>query len=396
MDSEWVGIGTPPVAPVRAIATLNSKALMTNYEAVSSLAGDQGIIPMVKANAYGHGAGWVARQLMHLNNLYAFGVSTAGEGAELREALGARGRRTRIIVFSGASPWSDSLGFFCEKYCLIPVVVNEEDWQRFLKGGWPKRLQYELKFNTGMNRLGLPMSALGSVVRALKNMQAPIQHPSGIMSHLAMAESPDSRISRMQLDKFMTLKKVLSPLLPSARFHLGNSAAIWNKKSWSLDGLTDLVRPGISLYGVTPWDGAPVRGIEPVMTIKAAVLAVHSLKHGESVGYGATYKITGDKKANIAVVGAGYADGVMRALGNKGYAWINGRLSRFAGTVSMDLSTVVCSSGTKVGEWVEILGPHIDPWRQAKEVGTIPYEFLTAVSSSMFSSAFSRVERIYD
>ena len=69
MDSEWVGIGTPPFAPVRAIATLNSKALMTNYEAVSSLAGDQGIIPMVKENAYGHGAGWVARQLMHLINL---------------------------------------------------------------------------------------------------------------------------------------------------------------------------------------------------------------------------------------------------------------------------------------------------------------------------------------
>jgi alanine racemase len=200
-----------------------------------------------------------------------------------------------------------------------------------------------------------------------------------------MSELPESRLSQSQLERFVALKSELSGAFPSARFHLANSGGIWNAKRWSLRGLTDCVRPGLALYGIPPWADAPTRGLVPVMTYQATVVAVHQLRPGDSIGYGATFTAPGKggkggEPVYAAILGAGYADGVKRALSNQGYAWLGGRSTRFLGMVSMDLCAVGAFASTRVGEQVELLGPHVDPWAQARAAGTIPYELLTSLS----------------
>lgn len=367
--------------PARAWLELDARALQNNYKAIQALVPEQAILPMVKADAYGHGVDWVAGQLTGFSNLYGFGVATLEEGAELRQALGMRNRRTRIIVFSGTTPWSEEKGHFCEQFGLTPVIAGDADWQPFVRGGWAERVSYELKFNTGMNRLGLSPSMARTVVRSLEGKPAEAQ-PEGIFTHLAMSELPESRLSQQQLERFIALKSELAGAFPAAQFHLANSGGIWNSKRWSLRGLTDVVRPGLALYGITPWADAPTRGLTPVMTYQASVIAVHALKPGEGIGYGATFKVPGKTSEPVyaAVLGAGYADGVKRALSNQGYAWLNGRSTRFLGMVSMDLCAVGGFASTRVGDRVELLGSHVDPWAQARAAGTIPYELLTSLS----------------
>lgn len=378
-------------APARVVAEFNAKALRQNYLAIQEQVPGQALLPMVKANGYGHGAAWVARQLLDRPNLYGFGVATLGEGAELRDALGAAGRRARIFVFSGVGPWTDEKGRYCEQHHLAPVLSSLEDWNAFLKGGWPGKLAYELKFNTGMNRLGIPMSAVSRVAKDLAGLKGEA-HPGGILSHLAIGEDPDCSLSRQQREKFVSLKSELAPRAPSAQFHLAASTAIWNQKTWGLAGLTDVVRPGLSLYGVTPWAGAPERGVAPVLTLRASVTTVHRLKPGESTGYGARFQVKGTETVPVAILGAGYGDGIPRQLSGKenrggGYVWLGGREERVLGTISMDLCAVSAGAAIKPGDWAEILGPRVDIWAQAKAADTIPYELLTSVAA--------RVQRIY-
>lgn len=372
--------------PPRAELELDSRALLGNYAAIRALVPEQAILPMVKADGYGHGMEWVARQLHAQPDLYGFGVATLEEGAELRSALGMRARRTRIIVFSGCAPWTEAKGQFCEQHGLTPVVAGDADWHAFARGGWPGRIPYELKFNTGMNRLGMSPGLARTIARALQGKPAEA-HPHGIFTHFAMSETPDSRLCQQQLERFIAIKSELAGAFPAAQFHLANSGGIWNAKRFGLKGLTDVVRPGLALYGIAPWADAPARGLEPVMTFRAAVVAVHALKPGESIGYGATYTAPKSEPVFAATLSAGYADGIPRALGNQGYAWSQGRSSRFLGMVSMDLCAVGAFANTRVGERVELLGPHVDPWAQARAAGTIPYELLTSWSA--------RVQRSY-
>jgi alanine racemase len=206
-----------------------------------------------------------------------------------------------------------------------------------------------------------------------------------------MSEVADSKLTQSQIEAFRTLRREMSSALPRAHFHLSNSGGIWNQKDLVSGGwknLTDVVRPGLSLYGVPPWKGAPARGIEPVLTLEASVIQVHRLKAGDCVGYGGTYRVTGNDATHVATLAAGYADGLKRNLSNTGNAWLGNSATSFVGIVSMDLSAVRCTASTQVGDRVEILGPHVDPWGQAQAAGTIPYELLTSLSG--------RVQRIYE
>jgi alanine racemase len=364
----------------RIRAVRDARALINNYQAIQDQIPNQSILPMIKANAYGHGATWAARQLLTMPALYGFGLATLNEAKDLRKELGAAGKRVKLIVFSGTTPWSDDKGRFCEKYGITPVIATDTDWQAFFQGGWTERLSYELKFNTGLNRLGISLNLAPTLARTLRNRPA-VEHPAGIFSHLVMSETPDTKMSLTQKDKFIWLRRELGEALPSTQFHLGNSAAIWNHKLWGLKDLTDVVRPGIALYGIPPWKGAPARGLKPVLTLEAEVVHRHRLKVGESVGYGATFKVKGDETVQVATLSAGYADGINRMLSSRGFVWLKGRKSRVLGRVSMDLCAVECPSDAQVGDWAEFLGPHIDPWEQAEAAQTIPYELLTSISS---------------
>lgn len=373
--------------PPRAVAEINSRALVQNYDRIREIAHGQDILPMVKTNAYGHGVGCAAKALSPLRRLYGLGVATLKEGEELRRILGKGGAKVSVLVFSDVSPWTEEKGRFCQYYGLTPVIATEEDWYSFLNGKWPSRVSYEIQFNTGMNRLGLSLSSVGRVSQDLKGMNRD-HHPKGILSHFAISESPQTKLSRQQLEGFRFLRKEFHSIVPRARFHLANSGGIWNFKNYGLKELTEVVRPGLSLYGIPPWPDAPRLGIVPVLTFKVKVVGIHCLKAGDFIGYGGTYQVKGSKPIFAAILGAGYGDGVMRALSNRGYAVLDGKKTRFLGRVSMDLCAIQCGSKTRVGSWAELMGPQVDPWVQAKAAGTIPYELLTSLSG--------RVKRIYD
>jgi alanine racemase len=355
------------------------------------------ILPMIKAEAYGHGAAWVARTLASHADLYALGVVTLEEGAEVRRALGEQKLRSKIVVFSGTALWSDEKGQFCEKHGLTATISSEEDWVRFLRGGWQERVSYEIMFNTGMNRLGISPAYARQIVKALKNAPA-VAHPSGIFSHLAISESPEEKLSLMQRELFVEIRGELESALPKTHFHLGNSGAIWNMKKWGLDGLTHVVRPGLSLYGIPPTQTAPARGLVPVMTLQSQIVDIHELKPGDRVGYGGTFKAK--QRMRVAILAAGYADGITRALSTFGShsgnnlegvsrasVIVGGTKQPLLGLISMDLCAVQAPAGVKLGDWAQFLGPGIDAWEQARTAGTIPYELLTSVGS--------RVERLY-
>lgn len=363
----------------RAKAELSAAALRTNYGAILSQLDGHALLPMIKANAYGHGAVWAARTLAQAKELYGFGVAALEEGREVREGLGARGRKIRILVVSGCANWSEEKGQYCERFGLTPVIGSEEDWARFLRGKWPERLRYHLKFNTGMNRIGMAPGFARQILSQLKDK--PVEwRPEGVGSHLATAEDPDHALTRTQIDRFRALRGELEPSLPGTLFHLANSSAIWNQKHYGLKGLTDVARPGISLYGVPPWPGAPARGIVPVMELSYQVALRRTLRGGDCVGYGATYRCAGQDTQEIAVLSAGYGDGFHRVASNQGHVLLGGKLRKVLGIVSMDLSAAECDASTKVGEWATVLGTGLDPWTQARSAGTIPYELLTSVS----------------
>lgn len=380
--SEAQGAGRAPAEEIvsRIVADFSAKQLVANYRAIAALAKGKGVLPLIKANAYGHGAVWVAKALAREANLAGFGVATLDEGEELREAL----PKARIVVFSETARFGEAVGQYCEKHNLVATISSEESWRAFRKGGWPSRIKYELKFNTGMNRLGFNLGFLSELARDLRALPGE-QHPDGVLSHLACAESPRHELSLKQVAAFRRVRSELASIVPSAAFHLANSAGIWNGQELGIDQEMDLVRPGISLYGATPWDGAPARGIAPVMHLQARVLATRALARNETIGYGATY--VANDAMQVAVLAAGYGDGLPRALSSRGQAFVSGTIRPVIGVVSMDLSTIQCGPETRAGDWVELWGSRIDPWRQAKSAGTIPYE--------LFTSLTARVDRRY-
>ncbi|MBS1962456.1 MAG: alanine racemase [Bdellovibrionales bacterium] len=368
----------------RAEAIVSGKALRENFRAIQDQVGDQAILPMIKADAYGHGAAFATKALAQARNLYGFGVASLDEAREIRETLGAKGRRTRVMALSGATNWSDEKGQYCERFGITPTIASDEDWRRFLKGKWPERLKYHLKFNTGMNRLGISAGLVQQILSQLKDK--PLEwRPEGVATHMAVAEDDGHSLTKKQLETFRGITSAVKSTWTDTLFHLANSGSIWHAKEFGLDGWTDLVRPGISLYGVPPWPGAPARGLVPAMELRYQVAARRQVKPGESVGYGAHFKVKGSESpVEIAILAAGYADGLHRmnsGIGEGGgRAWLDGRLRRFLGVVSMDLSAIECDASTEVGAWARIFGEGLDPWTQAKAAGTIPYEVLTSVS----------------
>ncbi len=370
----------------RVRALLSASALCGNYRAIARQVPGQRLLPMIKANAYGHGAIWAARELGQMKDLYGFGVATLEEGIELRKE-GKVPARIPILVFSGLTPYTEERGAIFKKHALVLVISSVEDWKAFSRGRLIGKLPYELKFNTGMNRLGLPASISSELARYFE--RKPAHAPRGVLSHLATAEKPDGELARAQLGRFVELRRAFSGLEGRAVFHLANSSAIWNSTSYGLRELTQVVRPGLSLYGVPPWSGAEERGLELVMSLEACVIGVRELEPGDLVGYGGTFRAS--PGSSVAVLSAGYADGIHRALSSRGQALVGDRSVRFAGVISMDLSALALPVGLRprVGSYARLLGPGIEPWAQAALAGTVPYELLTSVPAS------ARVQKIH-
>lgn len=369
-------------------AEFSEAALRNNYDRLRERAPGLQMLPMVKANGYGHGADWVARTLATAPDLAGFGVATLEEGIALRKAL-AKHANLPILAFSGLAPWTELIAQACVQHRLTPVFSTEEDLELFSNTLRRHPLPFHIKFNTGMNRLGLEEDSLPWVLEKIRNGILPC--PDGVLSHLAQAELPDSTPTCRQVKKFQKITEAFLSLGEAAetiRFHLGNSSAVWGSKRLELPAFTHWARPGLSLYGATPWAGLKRSGLIPVLTLKAKVLQTRRLNPGDRVGYGGMYRA---KKAHcMAVLGIGYGDGLPRSLSAARPSltlWEGGKKRLLLGRVSMDLLTAECGSSTRPGDFFEILGPRIDPWTVARAAGTVPYELFTSLSP--------RIERIY-
>lgn len=353
----------------RARITLFSDALTNNLRLLQECAPHTKLIPMVKADAYGHGAAWAARTLeKHApsrKRVAAFGVATFKEALELRDA----GIKARILVFSDCAPWTSEKEQFCRRHALEPVLSELLSLLEFQKSPRRAEIPAHVEVNTGMNRLGIPPDSLG-LLRFL---------PASVMTHLADADAPRSALTRGQIAQFTAIVEHVRAKYPRADLHFANSATLWNAGEYPLLRQMTLSRPGLSLYGVRPWENARDRGLRRVMRFALPILNRLYLEKGDQVGYGGTYTC---KKAGgewVAILGGGYADGVFRSLSGEGIGIYGKKKLSFVGRVSMDLCAVQGLPRMKIGEEVVLWGDEVDPYDQAGRAGTIPYEITTRI-----------------
>jgi len=342
------------------------------------------IIAVVKANAYGHGAVPVARALVDAGATW-LAVADIEEGIELREA----GVGGRILVF-GALSVSDTEGLF--SHDLTPTVSSPGAARALAAAAAAhgRRLACHLKVDTGLNRLGFRDDNLA---RTLPDVLAsPNLDVQAVFTHFATAEDAEHELFETQRARFAAAAGVMAALAGRAPLmHAANSAAcLRDSRTWG-----DLVRPGLLLYGVVPPPLASTIRLAAAMTLTSRVVAVKGVRAGERVGYGARHDAAAP--ATIAIVPAGYADGLDRRLEGRGAALVRGQRAPIVGGVSMDMITVDVSAihGVAPGDEVVFLGTQgpeawqtIDAREMAAWIGTIPYEVLCRLGA--------RVARRYD
>lgn len=339
-------------------------ALAHNFAQLRADAAGAEAAPVVKADAYGLGVGPVARRLW-AEGARRFFVARLGEGEALRAALSDRQAAILVLdgLVDGAAPRMTAAG-------LTPVLTTLEQidaWSAM--SGLAGPLPCALHFDTGMNRLGL---AVESAIEAAARVEAAKSlRPQLVISHLACAAQPDDRRNALQLQAFSQARSAF-PGVPAS---LAASAGIYLGPDYRFD----VVRPGISLYGGGPRE-MPDSRFRAVATLLAPVLQVRDIAAGESVGYGTMF--TAPRAMRIAILGAGYADGILRALHDQGTACLNGRRAPFA-IVTMDMIGVdIADCGVvRPGDMAELLGPNVllDDVAAAMDA-TVAHEVLVRLS----------------
>ncbi len=366
-------------------ARVDLAALQSNYRSIVGFLGGErpsappGVIAVVKANAYGHGSGQVARALEEAG-ASILACADIEEGAVLRAA----GVRAQILVF-GALSVSDLDGLFdCD---LTPTISTPGAAQAVQAAAakYKRRLRYHLKIDTGMNRLGFRFDNLRRTLPGLfasANLEL-----EGLYTHFATADVPDVPLFEQQRVRFDRAIVEVGALGGAPRYrHAANSAALLrDSRVWH-----DLVRPGLLLYGIVPPPLASTIPLTPVMTLVSRVVAVKGMRTGEITGYGGRF--TAERPTTIAIVPAGYADGLDLRLAGRGSVLIRGRRAAIVGSICMDmLMADVTGMDISPGDEVVILGAQgvdrLDAREIAATIGTIPWEIVCRVGS--------RIERVY-
>jgi alanine racemase len=368
----------------RAIASYLQGEASLNRGAGRGPVRPPGIIAVVKANAYGHGARPVARTL-EAAGATMLAVADIEEGVDLRGS----GISAPILVF-GALSVSDVDGVF--DHALTPTISSPAAGAA-LQAAAAKRkatLRYHLKLDTGMNRLGFRHDNLRRTLPAL--LSSPNLALEAVHTHFGSADEPGHKLFDEQRARFEAACHTLDELAAGPRMrHAANSAALLrDSRVWY-----DFVRPGLLLYGLVPPPLGTTLPLAPVMSLTSRVVAVKGVRVGEGVGYGGRF--TAERAVTLAVIPAGYADGLDRRLEGRGAVLIRGRRAPIVGAVSMDMLTVDVTDIDAVGPGDEVvfLGAQgsepqqtIDAREMAAWIGTIPYEILCRLGA--------RVERKYE
>jgi len=343
------------------------------------------VLSIVKGNAYGHGSPEVAKALEGFGSDW-FGVASAGEGIELRNG----GVRKPILVLGGFWPGEEENLI---AHNLTPAIHRCEHLALFDKAAAAarkKNVPIHLKIDTGMNRLGIAPTDMDCFANQLAKCRR--LELNGTFTHLASSEvftdTPTGRETGQQLEKFFGAIDRLRKLgVDPGIQHIANSAAIASRpESWA-----DMVRPGAVLYGYHPgFDPIDLRtkyevalALRPVMSLRARLLMVRSVPEGSGVGYNASW--VAKRPSRVAVLAAGYADGIHRSLGNRGCVYIRGHRAPIVGIVSMDVSMLDVTDvpDAAIGDIATFYGTdgeHTYPANViARSIGTVTSDLISGV-----------------
>ncbi len=341
---------------------IDTAAMRHNLSRVRELAPGCRVLAVIKANAYGHGLATAAEALAGADGL---AVARIAEALALREA----GCRARIVLLQGFRDAGELEA--AARHGLEPFV--HQPWQVALLEDFrgPQILRVWLKIDSGMHRLGFAPAEVPAVTARLAACRA-VAQPIALATHLADAERADLPVTAAQLRAFTTA----TAGLPGER-SIANSAGL---VAWP-DARADWVRPGIMLYGISPFTdrtGAEL-GLVPAMTFETEVIAMRDVAAGERVGYGGTWAAPRD--ARIAVAAVGYGDGYPRSAAGGTPVLVAGRRAAVAGRPSMDMLTIDVTGldGIAVGDRVELWGREVAIERVAAAAGTIAYELTCRV-----------------
>lgn len=332
------------------------------------------LVCMIKADAYGAGAVEIAKTLQDHRVDY-LAVAVADEGVTLRKA----GITANIMVMNPEmSSFKTLFDYYLEpeiySFRLLEALVAAAEREGIT--GWP----VHIKIDTGMHRLGFDASEIDLLVQRLKRQMAVM--PRSVFSHFVGADSESfNEFSTLQFQRFDEASRRLQAAFDHKILrHIANSAGIEHFPERQLD----MCRLGIGLYGVNPFGEA---SLSTVSSLKTTILQLRRVPAGDSVGY--SRKTILERDSMIGAIPIGYADGLFRQLGNRrGYCIVNGRRADYVGNICMDVAMIdVTDIDCREGDSVEIFGQQLPVSVVSEQVGTIPYEILTAVSN--------RVKRVY-
>jgi alanine racemase len=351
--------------------TIDLDALAHNHAVLSAEARGAEVAPVLKSDAYGLGAAPVARRLW-AESARSFFVARLSEGEALRAAL-TPDRPATIYVLDGMT---EGAGPRLAAAGLTPVLSSlpQIGAATAFAAGRGAPLPVALNLDTGMSRQGLTPDEARAVAQsadALRGLGVGL-----VMSHLGSAAEPENPRNAKQLSTFLEVRL----LFPQARVSLAASAGIF----LGADYRFDLVRPGVSLFGGGPRE-TPDSRFKAVATLTAPILDVRTLRPGDVLGYGESVRI--DASTRVAVVAAGYTDGIIRAAKGSGSAWFAGARRRLL-IVNMDILVIeIGDAEAAPGDTVELLGPNALLDDLAAAGGTVAHEILVRLSR--------RAERVY-
>jgi alanine racemase len=347
-----------------ATLEISLPAIRANYRLLKNRHAKKNVAAVVKANAYGLGIAAISTTLWE-EDCREFFVATLEEGIELRKIL----PDAEIAVFNGIFR-AEEKEFAAHR--LVPVLNSVEQIQGSGVGIQDSGI---IHVDTGMTRLGLSESDLKKLSPRTLNPESRIL----LMSHLACANEPEHPKNAEQLTRF---KQALA-LFPNARASLCNSSGLFLPAEFHFD----VARPGCALYGINPTNGK--NPMQPVATLSAPILQIRTLERDEEVGYGATFHAK--KGSKLAVAALGYADGWLRFLSNKGFAYVAGRKVPIAGRISMDMLaldiTAIPENRLTASTRAEFINAQQTVDDVASAADTIGYEIFTRIGT--------RVNRVY-
>ncbi|GAA7709568.1 alanine racemase [Helicobacter pylori] len=367
---------------------VNTASLRHNFSAVKSIVPkDAHIMAVVKANAYGAGA-IKASEIFLQEGANYLGVATLDEALELRSHFS----KTPILIL-GYSPNSNASMLIDNDLSAMIFSLEQAEVfsQMALKS--QKRLKIHLKIDTGMHRLGLEPNfksiEIIKKIRALKGLEI-----EGIFTHLSNADSKIKTHAKNQMETFNAfLEQLLDQKIEFQYRHAYNSAGILSLCNGNENRFLNLYRPGVMLYGFYPSNGMKETCptiLKNVISLKAQIVQIRSVKKGEFIGYGEHFYT--NEETLVGVLALGYADGLMRALGNRIQVAINNQLAPLIGKVCMDQCFVKLNNiQAKEGDEVILFGDKSTKANDASEIAallnTIPYETISTLSK--------RLERVY-